>query len=183
MIDTAQVLRYTVGELDAAVETSADRALRKVPLPEPTRRAIKHRMATELEAALHRDLVALFTGGWQASHALRDGARRSLHEDGDVAVELESQRLSEQTHPEVELVIDGVVEATVRFTIEFELALAMLTAVLRAGYLVAVEIGRAELALRVRVGEGDGGPELFAPAPRDLDTSVAFWLPQPIRMA
>jgi hypothetical protein len=136
--------------------------------------AIREVSATGAEL-LDLDLGGLLVTGWRRYATLTQAARRTAAMPGrQEIVDIVTHRIGAACHPSVELLVNEVRVTTVEFALMLEFEVKALSALIRAGHIVALESGRcattasiavegvvvasrtSELDLHVMVDLGDG---------------------------
>ncbi|GAB2861833.1 hypothetical protein GCM10027176_74730 [Actinoallomurus bryophytorum] len=133
---------------------------------------------------LSPDLGGLLVTGWRKYATLVQAARRTAAMPGrEEIVDVITHRIGVAAHPSVELLVNEVRVTTINFALMLELEIRALTAVIKAGHVVALESGTcattasiavegvtvairtAEFGLPMLIHVGDGIPLLPAPNP------------------
>ena len=91
---------------------------------------------------LDLDLGGLLVTGWRKYATLVQAARRTAAMPGrEEIVDIITHRIGAVSHPSVELLVNEVRVTTVNFALMLEFEVRALTAVIRAGHVVALESG------------------------------------------
>jgi uncharacterized protein with PIN domain len=142
------------------------------------------------------DLGGLLVTGWRKYATLVQAARRTAAMPGrEEIVDVITHRIGAAAHPSVELLVNEVRVTTINFAVMLEFEIRALTAVIKAGHVVALESGTcvstasiavegvtvasrtAEFGLPLLIHLGDGIPLLPAPNPPQtpLQTTRRGW--------
>jgi hypothetical protein len=143
---------------------------------------------------LDLELGGLLVTGWRKYATLVQAARRTAAMPGrEEIVDIITHRISAVCHPSVELLVNEVRVTTVDFALMLEFEVRALTAVIRAGQVVALESGTcattatiavegitvasrtAEFALPVLIHLGGGIPLLPTQNPPQAPLQTSRW--------
>ena len=149
-----------------------------------TRDAAIREVSTLGAELLALDLGGLLVTGWRKYATLVQAARRTAAMPGrEEIVDIITHRIGVASHPSVELLVNEVRVTTIEFALMLEFEVKALTAVIRAGNIVALESGTcattasiavegvtvasrtAEFGLPVLIRLRDGVPLLPTPNP------------------
>jgi hypothetical protein len=119
-------------ELASFTQTTCDEAV-----------SVVGRICAEL---MSLDLTDLILGAWTTCAALRAAAQRTVGTPrSEELVELLSHRVTFDNQPSIDLLVNGVLVATVRLALSLVIDIQALTATVRHGCLIALQVGRCDL--------------------------------------
>lgn len=152
------------------------------------KRAVSDEVARLAAGLADLDLVTILVAVWRKHALLRRAAERTLESPGShEVVELTNHRVTSVHRPTVDLLVDSLLVGSIHLEVRIEIGVFGLIATLRAGRLVRVHSGRAEVGgsiacegvelSRVRreldlpgvLELGQGIPLVEEPAARDPD--------------
>jgi hypothetical protein len=121
-------------------------------LPAATRDAAVRELSTVGAGLLDLDAGSLLVMGWRKYEALTEAARRTAETPGsEEIVDIVTHRISAACQPKIELLVNAVRAATIDFDLRAEFEVKALTAVIRAGHLVAIDCGRVETTVSLAI--------------------------------
>jgi hypothetical protein len=99
------------------------------------------------------DLGGLLVTGWRKYATLVQAARRTAAMPGrKEIVDIITHRIGVAAHPSVELLVNEVRVTTINFALMLEFEIRALTAVIKAGHIVALESGTCASTASIAVG-------------------------------
>ena len=129
-------------------------------------------------ALLDIDLGTVLSAGWTRYAALREAGRRTLADpDTDEVVPLHTHRITSTHEPRVELLLDGRPIHSFDFRLELALEVEGVSALVRAGRLIAVRGGRCTGDLSLYLAD-----ELLAEKQRTWDPALLVNLRRPLSL-
>lgn len=166
--DTVRDVLFADGDARALVaarvgEGTDDQTLARLGgmLGSAARGAVVDRLVAAVEGVTDLDLVDILVAGWRKHRALRDAARRTIDAAStpggivEEVVDLAEHRITSRHEPGIDVVANGVRLGTVAVTVRLQATLTGLAATVRAGRLVSIGGGRAELEATLGIGGVD----------------------------
>ncbi|GAB3978289.1 hypothetical protein GCM10029978_070600 [Actinoallomurus acanthiterrae] len=109
-------------------------------------------IATVGAGLLELDLGGLLVTGWQRYRALVEAGHRTAAAPGrQEIVDILTHRIGVSANPHVDLLVNDVRVATIHFGLGLEFQVRALTAVVRAGRIVALESGRCKVTASLSI--------------------------------
>jgi hypothetical protein len=125
-------------------------ALREVS--QATRAAAVRELSTIGAGLLDLDMGSLLVMGWRKYSALTEAARRTAETPrSEEIVDIVTHRISAACHPKIELLVNEIRVATIDFDLQAEFKVKALTAVIKAGHLVAIDCGHCETTVSLAI--------------------------------
>jgi hypothetical protein len=119
---------------------------------------------------LDLDLGGLLVMGWRTYATLVQAARRTATAPGrEEIVDIVTHRIGATYHPSVEVLVDEARVTTVGFALTLEFEIKALSAVIRAGHIVALESGRCATRATIAI---EGVPVATRAAEHDLQVLI-----------
>jgi hypothetical protein len=119
---------------------------------------------------LDLDLGGLLVMGWRTYATLIQAARRTAAAPGrEEIVDIVTHRIGATYHPSVEVLVDEVRVTAVGFALTLEFEVKALSAVIRAGQIVALESGRCATRATIAI---EGVPVATRTAEHDLHVLI-----------
>lgn len=152
---TARAMIFGAPENAAAALSQAISSGRSVypalqGLSAPTRDAAIREISSVGAELLDLDLGSLLVMGWRKYSTLVQAARRTAAMPGrEEIVDIVTHRVEVGCHPSVELLINDIRMMVVDLDLTLEFEIKALTAVLKAGRIVALDCGRCETTASV----------------------------------
>ncbi len=109
-------------------------------------------IATVIDGLLNLDLPALAIDGWRKHQALRAAARHTREARGsEEIVELATHRITSIYRPRIDLLVNEKRVLCVGLQVRITFDIRAVVGVVRAGYLVALRTGRADITAGLEV--------------------------------
>ena len=125
-------------------------------LPEATRKAAAHEVASAVSGLLNVSLIDVLVAGWRKYQDLVAAARRTLAAPGSVElVRLASHRVTATQEPYVTVMLDGHPVATLNLGLSVVLDVSALLAKITVGLLSELQSGRCDVTATLSVAGAD----------------------------
>jgi len=147
-------------------------------LSSSSREAVNNEIGAVTERLLEVDVGDALVGGWRKYAALAEAARRTLAAPGSEEVlSLASHTVTWTSRPQVDLLVDGVKLNSFEFEITFVFELTGVSAVIKAGNLVALSGGSCVVRGKLTL-EG----ARIAERKRQMDLGLMLRLSSPVSL-